>query len=238
MDTGHRKKAYLLLIPARGGSKSIPHKNIMPLKGQPLIYYTINAALEAKKIGVNGEVCVSTDDEKIARVSRELGANVPFMRPADISGDEAKSITFVLHAMDFFEKAGRCFDAVLILEPTSPLRTATDIAAAIDLYEKAGQPSLISVYQEEHLSERSFYRKKGNVGEALSTAHNSGQRRQDSEDLYVRNGAIFLTDVDYLKQTGKIFSDTPALYVMPKGRSLDINTREDAEYAEYLMGRG
>ena len=230
------KKKYLFLIPARGGSKSIPYKNIMPLKGRSLIYYTISTALEAKESGLDAEVCVSTDDEKIARISRELGAKVPFMRPADISGDEAKSITFVLHAIDFYEKAGRRFDAVLILEPTSPLRTAADVAGAIDLYERAGQPSLISVYREEHLSERSFYRKKGDIGEALSPAHNSGQRRQESEDLYVRNGAIFMASVEFSKQTGKIFSDTPALYVMPKERSLDINTRGDAEYAEYLMG--
>lgn len=230
-------KSYLLIIPARGGSKGIPRKNITPVNGRPLISYTINAALKAIEKGIKGEVAVSTDDEEIAGIAREWGAKVPFIRPEEISGDESKSIDFLLHAVNFYWDMGIFFEATVLLEPTAPLRSAQDVISAIETYEKSGQDSLISVYQEDHLSDRSFYKKQGVIGKPLNPAHNSGARRQDSESLYIRNGVIYITKISFLQEAQKIFSDTPALYVMPKQRSTDINTIDDIEYAEYLINK-
>src|SRR5690349_16860091 len=108
----------LTIIPARGGSKGIPKKNIIDVSGKPLIAYTIEPAMEILGAGSIDEVIVSTDSDEIAEVARSFGANVPFLRPEDISGDKAKSIEFIVHALDYFEQQGKSFDAVLLLQPT------------------------------------------------------------------------------------------------------------------------
>ena len=228
-------KSYLFVIPARGGSKGIPHKNIVDVGGKPLIAYSIQAARQALAGGVQGDMVVSTDDLDIARIAEAYGGNVPFSRPADISDDNAKSIEFLTHALDFYASRNRFFEATILLQPTSPLRTVQDILQAVDLYESTGQPSLISAYREDYICDLVSYRQRGNIAEAVSPLHNAGIRRQEHEKLYVRNGAIYITSVAYLQQARQLICDTPALYVMPKSRSINVDTLEDLELLRWYL---
>lgn len=126
---------FLALIPARGGSKGIPRKNVRPLSGKPLISYTIEAALNSVVID---DVVVTTDDEEIAEVARSYGAEIPFMRPAELAADESKTIDCVVHARDTLRAMDREYDAIVLLQPTSPLRVAEDIDAAASVWMTHG----------------------------------------------------------------------------------------------------
>lgn len=224
-----KKTKGLIIIPARGGSKGIKNKNIIDVCGKPLIFYTIDAALKAKKNGVVDEVIISTDSEKIADVSSRLGASVPFLRPKSISGDKAKSIDFMLHAIDYFEKKGIFYDYLILLQPTSPLRNYDDIRGSVDVFLNNKGNSLISVCKEDRVDETELYYKKNDLGIPLSQKHNKGIRRQDLNDLFIRNAAIYITSTEYLKKERKIISDNPLLFEMPQKRSLDIDTKKDLE---------
>jgi len=227
---------YLIVIPARGGSKGIPDKNIIEIGGKPLIAYSIQAANETLSAGITGMAIVSTDSERIAEITRNWNGHAPFKRPDEISGDTAKSACLLLHALDFYEKQGKAFDATILLQPTSPLRTAQDILYAVEIYEKAGQPALISAYQEDYVCDLVSYNKNGEIAIPLSPLHNIGVTRQQHEKLYIRNGAVYITDAAFLRQEKKVISDTPALYVMPKIRSVNLDTVEDLELLKWHLG--
>ena len=134
-------KKILAIIPARGGSKGIPHKNIYPLYNRPLIEYTIEAAIKSNRFD---DVIVSTDDEEIATASKKAGASVPFMRPENISGDHAKTIDVILHAIDYLNLIGKNYDIVVLLQATSPLRNSDDIKKALDFFIKNDIRSMAS----------------------------------------------------------------------------------------------
>lgn len=226
----------LCIIPARGGSKGIPHKNIVDVNGKPLIYYTIKPALEVKKRGYIDEVIVSTEDETIARIARELGVNVPFMRPVELAGDKSKSIDCVLHALAYFEEKGEKYDAVLLLQITSPLRTAENIIEAIELFKMRENISLVSCYKEESVSIFNSYEiDNEGYGIPKNNNHNKGIRRQDIPSMYVRNGAIYITKTNYLKTDRLIISEKPLLYIMPIEQSINIDTVADLSYARWLI---
>ena len=224
------------IIPARGGSKGIPRKNILPINGRPLIAYSIEKGLEALSKGVLSELIVSTDDKEIADVSKSLGANVPFLRPTAISGDKDKSVSFVLHAIEFFEKSDIHFDAIMLLQPTSPLRSLEDIEQSVRLIENGEEESLISVYQEDYINDLVMY-KMGDEskGKPLNPLHNKGVRRQEHGAVFVRNGSIYITSVKYLKQSEQIISDFPILYEMEKTKSVNIDTLEDVELMKNIL---
>lgn len=230
-------KKRLAIIPARGGSKGIPGKNIYPVAGRPLIYYTIEAAKKAQEMGAVDRVIVSTDSEEIAGISREFGAEVPFIRPKELAADASKSAGFMMHAVEFYHDKQEYYDDIVLLQPTSPLRSADDIAAAVEVYDRAGQQSLVSCYQEESVSVYNSYYLKNDVGIPLHPDHNKGKRRQDLPEVFVRNGAIFITDVQYLLSSQLVIGEEPAVYIMPKERSLNIDTQYDMELAEWLMER-
>jgi CMP-N,N'-diacetyllegionaminic acid synthase len=226
----------LIIIPARGGSVGIPRKNLVPLNGYPLLKYSVDAALPMKNLGLASNVIVSTDDEEIATVGRELGAEVPFIRPAGISGSKAKSVDFVLHALDFFEqKQGEQFDAVTILQPTSPLRTTDDLESALRLFANNSADSLISVYRECYINDLVAYTLTGSRGVPRNPNHNRGVRRQEHEALYIRNGAIYVTKTKFVRDHGLLICDYPLLYEMPKNRSSNIDTPEDLIIVEKLL---
>jgi N-acylneuraminate cytidylyltransferase/CMP-N,N'-diacetyllegionaminic acid synthase len=221
------KKKGLIIIPARGGSKGIKNKNIVNVKGKPLIFYTVKPSLKIKENGLIDDVIVSTDSEKIAEISKKLGANVPFLRPTAISGDKSKSIDFILHAIEFFKKNGVIYDYIVLLQPTSPLRGYEDIKEAVKLFLNNKADSLISVCEENRVDETELYYSKKNFGIPLSVNHNKGIRRQDLKKLFIRNAAIYITSVKYLLKERKIISDKPLLFEMPEYRSIDIDTKED-----------
>ena len=229
------RNKLLAIIPARGGSKGIPNKNIVDLNGKPLIYYTIEESLKAQKKGYIDKLIVSTDDEKICEISRKYGAEVPFIRPKEISGDKAKSIEYVLHALDFYKSKNEFFDTVMILQPTSPMRKEKDIIDSIISFNGHSSKSLVSCYEEAHIKPEVMYNLKDSILMPLKSNHNIGSRRQDVENYFIRNGAIYITKVDFLLTEQKIISKNPMAFVMKKSFSIDIDTLEDIELVRLIF---
>lgn len=225
------------LIPARGGSKGVPRKNIMNIDGKPLINYSIEVGLEAKRKGDIERLIVSTEDAEIAEIAKAAGADVPFLRPMEYAKDQAKSVDVMIHAYEYCLNQGDKYDTILLLQPTSPLRTADDIHNAIEIYKNSNVKSLVSVCKEESFSEYVAYHKKGNLAIPLSERHNKGIRRQEVEEIYIRNGAVYITDVEYMMSTHLVIADTPAMYEMPKERSTNIDTMDDVEELIWRMSQ-
>lgn len=226
----------LTIIPARGGSKGIPKKNIIDVNGKPLIAYTIEPAIEALHEGLVDKVIVSTDSGEISEVAKRYGAEVPFLRPESISGDKAKSIEFIQHAMQYYDELGERFDAVLLLQPTSPLRTVENIRKAINLFKDSGNDSLITCYEEEYINDLVIYKldKDGKTSIPVSPLHNKGVRRQDHGSTYVRNGCIYISGRELIRQ-GFVIGETPLMLVMEKNRSVNVDTLEDLELLRKLL---
>lgn len=214
------------LIPARGKSKGIPRKNIKNLCGKPLIAWTIEEALKSKKLD---NVVVSTDDEEIADIAQKYGADVPFMRPAELAGDSTSGIDTVLHAIDELPD----FDSVLLLQPTSPLRTVEDIYGIIELVKGKKACSAVSV--SEAIS-HPYWTYSLENGKLLNLYKNETKLlRQDLPPAYNLNGALYLASRNFL-ETKRAFKDESTLaYVMPRYRSVDIDDLDDWDFAEYLI---
>jgi CMP-N-acetylneuraminic acid synthetase len=227
------------LIPARGGSKGIPGKNLVSVCGKPLIAYSLDVGMQLLGLSSISELIVSTDHEDIAAYCMGYGINVPFMRPAEISTDTSKTIDVILNAVYWYRNKGVEFDAVLLLQPTSPLREAHEVESALELFKAGKSESLISVYKEEYINDLVMYRYKekgSSVGSPLNQMHNRGVRRQDHGHVYVRNGSIYITAVRLLEE-GVIISDDPLLFEMQKSRSINIDTPEDLKLLkDYLCG--
>jgi len=226
---------YLIIIPARGGSKGIPKKNIFLLKGMPLIKYTIDTALQVIADNDDMHAIVSTDDDEIKKIALNLGINVPFLRPKDLSEDHSSSSDYILHALNFYSEQNIHIENIVVLQPTSPLRHASDITNAIDLFSNKKSETLISVYEEHTLNNKIMYKQEGEYGIPMDNAHNAGLRRQDDVGFLVRNGAIYICNVNFFKNTGKLVSNKPLIYLMPKYRSVNIDTHDDLLVAEKLL---
>jgi len=222
----------LCIIPARCGSKGIKEKNIIDVCGQPLMSYSIRDACELKRNGLVSDVIVSTDCNKVANIAREYGASVPFLRPKEISGDSAKSIDFIVHALDYFQGNGTTYDSVLLLQPTSPIRGVDFLTKAIKMFEASSVDSLISCYKEEYVNDLVMYHKINKYLQPLNLMHNKGVRRQDHGEVYVRNGSIYIVNVSYLIETNQIISDTPLLIEMSKSDSINVDTLEDLYFLQ------
>lgn len=225
------EEACLAIIPARGGSKGLPGKNIRPLKGKPLIAYSIEAAYAS---GCVDEVAVSTDSSEIAEVAKAAGARVPFLRPDALSSDEAKSIDVLRHAVLFYEQTlKRRFSTILLLQPTSPLRTGDDIAQAFAQFRQSGADSLQSVSPAECHPYLLRTLKEGRLESyEQQEVH---LRRQDLEEVYALNGAIYIMKRELLIEQQRIVGARNTGYVMPRERSVDIDDRIDFRIAEVLL---
>ncbi len=223
-------KSVLAVITARKGSKGIPRKNIIDICGKPMICYTVEAALECRYID---EVMVTTDCEEIAGICRESGAKVPFLRREELSTDEATSIDVVVDVVEFYrEKLGKCYDIVMLLQPTSPLRDGKDIEKALELYMEHGMKSLASV--NEVLDHPILIREiqKGSIKRIIDTK--SDIRRQDMPMYYRVNGAIYINRVEEI--TSELsFNDNEIGYVMERSHSVDIDSYIDLELARILV---
>ncbi len=225
------KLRVLGIIPARGGSKGIPSKNIKALDGLPLIAYTIQSALASDL----KEVIVSTDSIEIAEVAKRFGAKVPFFRPADLASDIASSMPVAIHGLQEMEKINDCkYDAVMLLQPTTPFRKSEDINSAIEILESRNSDSVISVVEVggTHPA-RMKYMKEGLLIDPPFCEQKENQNRQELEPMYIRNGAIYLTKREILLK-GTYKGETCAALVMPSTRSVNIDTIFDFEYAEWL----
>ena len=226
-----KNKKILALIPARGGSKGLPGKNIKEIAGKPLIVWTIQTALQSNWLD---KIIVSTDNETIASVSREAGAEVPFMRPKHLANDKAKVIDVVLHAIDWFESQGENYDLLLLLQPTSPLRTVQDIENAIQLLFEKQAKAIISVCENEHPP---YWSNTLPADHSMKNFINFDaiKNRQELPTFYRLNGAIYLSEIDYLKQNKGFWGSQTYAYVMPKERSVDIDSLLDFKLAELLL---
>ncbi|HBF76227.1 MAG TPA: acylneuraminate cytidylyltransferase family protein, partial [Clostridiaceae bacterium] len=183
----YKKKKILALIPARGGSKQIINKNIKLLCGKPLISYTIEAALASDYID---DVVISTDSDLIAEISLKYGGQVPFMRPKELAGDESKTIDVAIHAINALIKMGRNYDYLVLLQPTSPLRTKDDIDSAIKIIIDGDISSLVSV--REVKENPALMRTIENNKLKNIMDFNGSLRRQDLPKYYIFNGAIYI----------------------------------------------
>ncbi len=225
----------LAIIPARGGSKGLPGKNVRPLNGKPLIAYTIEAALEAKEIS---RVLVSTDCDEIAAVSRQYGAEVPFMRPTELAQDDSLAIDNYIYTVDRLGREGGCeIENVVILLPTAPLRNNLDIDSAVQLFRGKNADSVISFYQAPHPVQ--WHRYVDEVG-VLRSFFDDGQRlanRQDEKKAFLPNGAIYVFKYHVLKNLRVYYTDKTYPYIMPANRSIDIDTVDDFNLAEFWMGK-
>ncbi len=214
------------LITARGGSKGIPGKNIKNLYGRPLISWTIKAALNSVYID---RVIVSTDDQDIANLSLQLKAEVPFLRPIELSTDEASSIDVVLHALKQIPEA----EEIFLLQPTSPFRTSNDIDNIFRLREYVGVATAVSVTQSEKPPEW-MYKISGNRMLNFTNPPKKATRRQELEQIYQLNGAIYLATKEHLEKENSFISGDTFPYIMPRERSIDIDTMNDWKMAELL----
>lgn len=224
------------VITARGGSKGVPRKNIRDLGGKPLIAWTIEAAKASQRLT---RTVVSTDDEEIIRVAKEWGGDVPFLRPAELATDTAKSIPVIQHALTWLkENEGQDYDAVLILQPTSPFRTTEDIENAIRLLEETGADSVMGMKEviDGSLAKLKILDEQGRILPALEDEGKSSAQRTEGKKLYRRNCAIYLTRVPFIMQ-GDLFGQDSRAYLMPEERSLDINTPLDYAFAQFLASR-
>ena len=225
----------LALIPARGGSKGIPHKNITPLAGEPLIKYSIDAAKQSKYIDY---VLVSTDDAEIADIVKKYGAKVPFLRPKELASDTAKTIDAVLHAIETLRKAGETFDSLVLLQPTSPLRTAEDIDKAIETFYQFNRQPVVSVSEvSDHPILIRTIEQTPN-GDRLKPLldGSSTVRRQDMPPFYRVNGSIYINPIEEISQTTS-FNDNPVPFIMQKNHSVDIDEPIDLRIAEWIAER-
>ena len=215
------------LIPARGGSKGIPRKNIKLIAGKPLIVWTIEAALRSNLLS---SVVVSTDDAEIAEVARHAGAQVPFMRPTEISQDHTPGLDPVLHAIAQLPQ----FKAVLLLQPTSPLRTTEDIDTCLNMAANQQTPSLVSVCEPDTHPYWTYRLTEGRGLEPLIPVA-PVTRRQDLPPVVAVNGALYFAEADWLRRSGNLIGAETLAYLMPRDRSVDLDTPLDWKLAELLL---
>jgi len=222
----------IALIPARGGSKGLPGKNIRPLAGKPLIAHTIEAALKAQSID---RVICSTDSEEIATVALRYGAEVPFLRPAELAQDNSLAIDNYIYTIDRLsrESGSEIADFVVLL-PTAPLRTAADIDAAVAIFREKNADSVISYYPAPHPVQWYKYVDENGVLRSLLPETNPLANRQEEKASYLPNGAIYVFRLAILKDPGVYYTDKSYPYIMPAERSVDIDNLNDFRCAEFL----
>jgi CMP-N-acetylneuraminic acid synthetase len=227
-------KNILAVIPARGGSKGIPRKNIAKIGGRPLIGYTIQSALQVDRIN---NVIVSTEDEEISAISKELGAQVPFIRPDNLATDWAESAPVIIDALNRMEKLSNIkYDAVLMLQPTSPLRTSKHIDKALDLFFSQKCDSVVSIVS---VGGTHPFRMKRLVGNQLINYIDQGfwdmSPRQKLPPVYIRNGAIYLIKRDVLIKEEQLIGRKCLGMLMSDKESVNIDSSLDLKLVKLLL---
>lgn len=223
----------LVIIPARGGSKGIPHKNIKPLAGRPLIHYTIDVA---RQIVANEDICVSTDDPEIMQCVEDYGLKVPFVRPSELATDTAGTYEVLLHALNYYEQQGKSYDVVILLQNTSPFRTPEQVKEALTLYNS----NLDMVVSVKECSANPYYCVfEENEYGYLNICKGDGSitRRQDAPKVYEYNGAIYVINPKSLKEMPLYKFTKRIKYVMDEKSSLDLDTMNDWHMAELLISK-
>lgn len=227
----YSNKRILAIIPARSGSKGLRHKNIKLLNEKPLIAYTIEAAIESD---IFTDIVVSTDSEEYASISKRYGASIPFLRPDELASDIASSADMIVYTIQRLKELGKVYDYFVLLQPTSPLRKASDIKNAVDLLIENKLDSVVSVCEAEH--SLSIY---NTLGDSLSLEgfinKNSATRRQDDKKYYRINGSIYISNVEKYLSERDFYGKKSKAYIMSRESSIDIDTELDFKIAEYIM---
>lgn len=221
------------VITARGGSKRIPKKNIKELLGKPLIYYTIKAALASKLMT---KVILSSDDDEIIGIGKDIGVEVPFKRPRELADDTTPTIDVLIHAVNYVEKNQSFFpDIIVVLEPTSPLRTTEDIDKALEKHIETDADSVVSVVKTDHEHPIRAKKIENDMLYDYCLEEKEGVRRQDLPPAYFRDGAFYSVKRDVLMKEHRLYGNVTRPYIMPPERSIDINSELDFKLAEILM---
>lgn len=222
----------IAIIPARGGSKRLPGKNTKLLGDKPLIAWTIEAAIESN---VFDHVFVSTDSQEIADISKQYGAEVPFLRPEELASDTATTNDVITHLVDWFESEfNQTPSLIAVLQPTSPFRNAKHIIEAIEEMNDKSAKAIISVCQLEHPIQ--FCNQLGSDGSMADFINLENMKRtQDLKPTYRLNGALYIFDRDYVGRMQEIYSNGTYAYIMSSKLSIDIDTQKDFDLAEYYL---
>jgi CMP-N,N'-diacetyllegionaminic acid synthase len=226
----------LAIIPARGGSKGIPGKNMKLLGGKPLLEYTVEAARESKLLS---RVILSSDDKAIINLAKSIGLEVPFVRPAHLATDRSGSLEVVQHALAFFEEKGETFDAVCLLQPTTPFRESGSIDAAIQQFIDSGCDSLVSVREvpEEYNPHWVFEADETGCLHIATGEKEIIKRRQELPKAYFRDGSIYLTKAQVIVEQQSLYGNRMG-YIVSKGeRYANLDTPADWEKAESILNR-
>jgi N-acylneuraminate cytidylyltransferase len=223
------------LIPARGGSKGIPGKNIKMLGGKPLLAYTVDAATKSSSLN---RVILSSDDAEIISVANEIGLEVPFVRPADLASDSAPTLPTILHALDFFEKQGLFFDAVCLLQTTSPFRAPGMIDAAIQKFIEQDADALVSVRAVPHeFNPHWVFEPTQNDFLKIATGDKEIiSRRQNLPPAFIRDGALYITKSSVLKEQNSLYGQKLAYFETNDLFHVNLDTLQDWEDAESKVG--
>lgn len=221
----------LFLIPARGGSKGLPRKNILPLAGRPMIDYTLDAAKGAMEEG--DELCVSTDDAEIIQVVESFGVKVPFVRPSELASDTAGSEEVIQHALDWYEEKGLDFDVVVLLQVTSPLRNAQHVKEALALWS----PEIDMVVSVKETDSNPYYvlYEEDENGHLQKSKEGKFTRRQDCPKVYEYNGAIYIINCQSLRQKSMNAFKKFKKKIMDKRSSIDVDDIIDFQLAELML---
>lgn len=228
----YNNKKFLAIIPARGGSKGLPRKNIKELNGKPLIAYSIEAAINSK---IFDKIIVSTDDKEIAEVALKYGAEVPFVRPRELATDTADSMDVLFHTINFLKKNGEEYDYIMKLQPTSPLRTEKEILEATKLLFEKKAESIVSISECEHhplwtntldSDKRLFNFIKEDI---------KHKNRQELPNYYQINGLIFLSEINNLLKTRDWYGEKSYAYICDNKKAIDIDNIIDFKLAEILL---
>lgn len=230
----YKDKTFLAIIPARGGSKGLPGKNIKELCGKPLIAWSIEVGLKSKYLD---EVVVSTDYQNIADIAKEYGASVPFLRPDNLASDTATSFDAVKHTIDYYKnELNREFDYIVLLEPTSPLRVSDDIDKAIEQLFISEANSIVGISKTEDQNPAFLVLK--NEKKYISGYQNKDMqvlRRQDISDVYFFEGTIYISKTNILLDKKTFYHENTIGYEVPKYKSLEIDDIDDFIMVEAIM---
>ena len=231
----YKDHVVVCVIPARGGSKGLPGKNVKMFCEKPLIAHTIEHAKQSKYID---RIIVSTEDEKIAQISLEYGAEVPFMRPMELAGDSSSTVDVLLHAINWLEREDQyAFDILLLLHTTTPLRSVEDINKTISLMVEENADNVFSVV-EAHRNPYFNMVEEDSDGFVMLVREGCFSTRQAAPKVYDMNASIYVWWKNVLKEGKKIFLKKTKVYIMPKERSIDIDDDLDFQIAEFLRMKG
>jgi CMP-N-acetylneuraminic acid synthetase len=224
----------VILVPARGQSKGIPRKNIAPLCGRPLLEYTAETALAVRRASA---ALLSTDDEEIAEVGRRAGLRVPFLRPAELARDDTPTLPVIQHALGWLEAHGERYDAVCLLQPTSPLRSAGEVDACIELLETSGADAVVTILPVPSRHNPHWVYFVGDDGSLqLSTgAREPIPRRQSLPPAYHRAGSVYVVRRDVVMESNSLYGRHLRGLEIDPARYVDLDTPEDWAHAEALM---